>query len=530
MTDVTGPVADPRHRRRRASRLGLIALVALLVGGCGGSEVASPATSHGPVPTSPAASAAPIEPSPSSASARPALRPAGALAWRPEGDFETATLSVPLDDRDPAVGSVDLALIRQRARDPAKRIGMLLVNPGGPGGSGVDMVRFGGTGLPDPVLDAFDIIGFDPRGIGESEPLDCPPPATIMKLEGLDPSPDTKAGVDENLATWTSVADACERTEARLLPFVSTDTVARDMDRIRAALGEDTISYHGYSYGTYLGARYATLFPQRLRAAVLDGAVDPTIDRLAFNEAQARGFEAALDQFLADCGHDPDCPFHGGDDPAAAFDALIARIAKAPIPTRGRVPLGPGEAMSGVFSTLYWRDRSALALALAAAEGGDGTDLLGFADAYWMPDSPWSVSAYAAVGCLDRPGPADVKPWEALYDKLRTETPRVGAWVGFELTCVHWPVRAPLPPPVAPAGQPPILVIGTTGDPATPYPATAALATALGSGIVVTHDGVGHTAAPYDDCLRAIIEAYYLDLVLPAAGATCADPPIDLSP
>lgn len=526
---MTAPASDRGTGRRLTARLVPIALVALLVGGCGGPTAASPAASDVPTAAPSATGSAPIARSSSPAGSQVATRPAGTLTWHDDGGFETATLAVPLDYEDPTGPTVDLALIRRPARG-AQRIGALLVNPGGPGGSGVDEVRNDGTGLPDAILGAFDIVGFDPRGIGQSEPLDCPAPATITKLEGLDPSPDTKAAVDENLATWTSIADACERAESRLLPYVSTDTVARDMDRIREALGEERISYHGYSYGTYLGARYATLFPDRLRAAVLDGPVDPTLDRLAFNESQARGFEAALDQFLADCGHDAACPFHGGSDPAKAFDALMDRIATTPIPTHGRVPLGPGEALSGVFSTLYWRDRSPLASALAAAEAGDGTDLLQFADWYWNPDSPWSISAYAAVGCLDRPGPADVGPWEALYRKLRTETPRVGAWVGFELTCVNWPVHAPLPPPVVPDGQPPIVVIGTTGDPATPYSGAAALAKALGSGIVVTHEGVGHTASPYDDCLSGIIDAYLIDLVAPAEGATCSDPPVDLSP
>lgn len=511
---------------RLTTRIVPIALAGLLVVGCGGPTAASPAAASVPAAApSPSRSAAAVEPS--AAGSPTASRPRGTLSWSADG---SATLAVPLDHADPTGPSVNLALFRQRARDDSKRIGVLLVNPGGPGGSGVDMVRNDGTGLPDAVLDAFDIIGFDPRGIGGSEPLDCPTPATITKLEGLDPSPDTKADVDENLATWTAIGGACERAESRLLPFVSTDTAARDMDRIREALGEERISYVGESYGTYLGARYATLFPDRVRAAILDGAVDPTLDRLAFNEGQARGFEAALDQFLADCARDVDCPFHGGDDPARAFDALMARIAKAPIPTHGRVPLGPGEAMSGVFSTLYWRDRSPLASALAAAEAGDGTDLLQFADWYWTPDTPWSVSAYAAVGCLDRPGPSDVGPWEALYQKLRSETPRVGAWVSFELTCVNWPVRAPLPPPVTPNGQPPIVVIGTTGDPATPYPWTAALAKALGSGVVVTHEGVGHLAAPYGACLSEVVDAYLIDLVVPAEGTTCSDPPVDLSP
>ena len=186
--------------------------------------------------------------------------------------------------------------------------------------------------------------------------------------------------------------------------------------------------------------------------------------------------------------------------------------------------------MSGVFATLYWRDRRPLAEALAAAEAGDGTDLLQFADQYWAPDSPWSLSAYAAVGCLDRPGPADVGPWDALYRKLRSETPRVGAWVGFELTCVDWPVRAALPAPVVPNGEPPIVVIGTTGDPATPYSGAQPLAAALGSGVVVTNVGVGHTAAPYSDCMGAIVADYLVDVTVPAEGTTCTDPPVDLGP
>ena len=285
-----------------SSRIGALLVSALLVGACAAPTAATPARSSGPTtPASPSGSPAAARTSPSGSplSGRP-----GSLAWQVDGPFETSTLAVPLDYATPDGPTVELALIRRPAGDPAKRIGALLVNPGGPGGSGVDMVRNDGTALPEAILDAFDIVGFDPRGIGQSEPLDCPAPATITRLEGLDPSPDSKAEVDENLAVWTSIADACQKAESRLLPFESTETVARDMDRIRAALGEDRISYFGFSYGTYLGARYATLFPDRLRAVVLDGPVDPTLDRLAFNERQARGFEAALDGFLADCAQD----------------------------------------------------------------------------------------------------------------------------------------------------------------------------------------------------------------------------------
>jgi pimeloyl-ACP methyl ester carboxylesterase len=486
------------------------------------------------------AACAPAAPSPSlSPSPSPTLTPAatatpgssagtGSISWSGSGSLQTGFLEVPRDYADPAGGTIRLALARRPALDPSKRIGTMLVNPGGPGGSGIWMVRYGVDALPSAVLDAFDIVGWDPRGVGASTNADsCPDPATARRIEALDPAPQTQAAIDANQAAYAAVATQCAAGDTALLPLLSTDESARDMDAIRVALGEEQISYYGASYGTFLGYHYATLFPNRLRAAVLDGAVDPTMDRTETNAAQGLGFEAALNHFLDLCAASTTCQFHGGADPAASYDALMAKIRQAPVPTGGAVALGPGQAWFGVLQFLYGNDLGGLAQALADAEAGDGSILLAAGDSYMSPQAR-TLGVFLAISCLDSPGPTSAEAIVADYRRLLPQAPRFGGFIGLDFGCLAWPFHhAPLESPVL-SGLPPIVVIGSTGDPATPYANAASLATALGSGVVLTRDGPGHTAIGngMTDCISGAVADYLLNLEAPAPGTTCADPPI----
>src|SRR6266508_3522869 len=251
---------------------------------------------------------------------------------------ECATLNVPLDYDDPDGETIGVALIRIPATDPDRKIGSLLVNPGGPGASGVDFVRGNGFFFPDELRERFDIVGFDPRGTGDTEPIECV--RSLDDVLGFDYSPDSdeeRQALEDGVEEFTA---QCEQREGDILSHISSQDTVRDMDRIREAVGDEQLSYLGFSYGTYLGAVYADFFPDKVRAMVLDGAVDPELSSLDVNLEQAAGFERSLNAFLDDCAGDPDCSFYNGGDTQGAYDALVADIDAHPLKADGR-QLGP---------------------------------------------------------------------------------------------------------------------------------------------------------------------------------------------
>lgn len=518
----------PAASTRRGRLLGLATkaalLLGLLLGGCGAPATptqtgASAASSGGAVPSAASADPTPV-PSPSVAP----------IAWNDCGNgFQCGTVDVPLDYADPAGPVVRLALVRLPATDQAHRLGSLVVNPGGPGGSGVGFVRAGASTLfPSDLRARFDIVGFDPRGVGDSTPVRC-----IDDLEHfvpLDARAEDAADLADLVAGAKTFAAGCERRNPELLPHLSTPEVARDLDLIRSALGDPKLTYLGFSYGTLIGATYATLFPGRIRAMVLDGALDPSLDLTAVRTGQANGFEAALGRFLADCAADAGCPFRSGGRPGPAFDALMARIDRQPLPTprlEGREPVNSTIAWLAVTGALYSQGAwPALAVALAEAQAGDGTDLLLMSDPFRgrKPNGAYSnmVDAYAAITCLDFPAAHDVAAYGALADRLSAVAPRFGRLLAFnDIDCAFWPVPATrTPAPATAPGAPPIVVVGSTGDPATPYPWAVSLARQL-RGVLVTREGEGHTAYQYSSCVRQAVDAYLLDAAPPAAGLDC---------
>jgi pimeloyl-ACP methyl ester carboxylesterase len=542
----------------RLPRLAALTLLGLLVAACAGTAL-GPQQSPGGTPgetgpgsspsitpalaatTAPASSPAPPgRPTPgvsSAPGASPGVRPspaAGELAWTDcGGGFECATLDVPLDYDAPTGTAISLSLIRLPAIDPAERLGTLVTNPGGPGASGVDFVRQAATTVFSEALRTrFDILGFDPRGVGASAPVACVGPRELDRLIALDPTPDTAAERSALIDGTRSFVAACQANSAALLPHVGTRDAARDLDRIRAAVGDPALSYLGFSYGTFLGATYADLFPGRVRALVLDGAVDPTLPFEERNAQQAMSFAAAFGRFLDNCASRPACSFYSKGNPAAAYDALMARIDRAPLHaalTGDSRSVGPGEAFTAVAAALYDQSGwSILAQALAMAERGDGSVLLLLADSYneRRPDGTYAniLAANNAVTCLDYASPADVAAYQALALRLEKLAPRFGeavAWSG--LTCALWPVH-PAGDPVAPraSGASPILVIGSTGDPATPYAWAVKLAGELESGVLLTRRGEGHTAyGGKSACIDEAVDAYLITLLVPAAGTVC---------
>ena len=461
------------------------------------------------------------------------------IEWRAAGvGLETGRLSVPLDHEDPGGTTITIALVRRPASDPDRRIGSLLVNPGGPGYGGNVLAEQAGSIYGDALLDRFDIVGFDPRGTGDSTPsIDC-----IDDLDavfGVETGPDDAAEESVLLAAAIEFAEGCAERSADLLDHISTVDAARDMDLIRRALGEDTISYFGWSYGTQLGATWATLFPATVRAAVLDGAVNPTVDRVGTLIAQAAGFDSTLTTFLADCSARPACAFHRDGDAEGAFVDLLSQLETNVVATAtGRPPLNQGMFELAVAQALYseasW---PALADALERASDGDATGLLSLYDAYYgrRADGTYGdeIEAYFAITCGDDPATGDSDDAVAARRGFLAASPRIGTSAAYEvLICAALAQVQREAPAVTNAtgggrfeitgdGAGPIVVVGNTGDPATPFAGSRLMARTLEDGVFVAVEADSHTAYGLNRCIDDTIEAYLVDLTVPDEGTAC---------
>lgn len=463
---------------------------------------------------------------------------AGGIDWRNcGGSFQCATLEVPVDYTKPEGAKLSLALVRLPARDQSKRIGSLLANPGGPGASAIDFVRAWSGILSRDIRDRFDIVTFDPRGVAASSPIVCHD--SLQSLVALDPSPDTSAEWEAARRVSKAFADECKARHASTLPYVGTKNVARDMESLRVALGEEKLTYVGYSYGTVIGAVYADMYPQRVRAFVLDGAVDLSLGFEETIATQAVGFERALAAYVADCDARK-CAASADGNTAKAIDDLLAKVENQPLaaPSADRVA-GPGETLLGIIEPLYSRfSWNSLTRALSDARKGDGSALVNLADQYLQrePDGsyPNLIEANSAVNYVDEDCPKDPEAYVSMAERLAKRAPHFGASAASSgLACAYWPAKPdPLTVPKA-AGAPPIIVIGTTNDPATPYEWSVAMSEQLETGVLLTHRGEGHTIyAQGDSCIDKAVNAYLLDLTAPAAGTSCGNgaPPPEPAP
>jgi len=430
---------------------------------------------------------------------------------------------VPVDYASPGGAHIGIALRRRPASDPAHRIGSLVLNPGGPGGSGIAALDQDVSLLPASVLARFDVIAFDPRGIGASEALHC----TGDTYNGPvpDPDPQTAAAIATLLAADRAYAEACARAGGALLAHLGTADVARDMEELRMAVGDPGLTYLGLSYGTFLGAQYAVMFPTQVRAMVLDGAIDPALTTEQLADAQAQGFEQSLEAFFAWCRASR-CAWQPAGDPHTAFRAIATTLRARPL-TVGSRTLGPSQFYTGTFGTLYARSFwPSLARSLAAAAAGNGAPMLGLFNGYERTGDPtFDGDTNNAVTCLDHPVPADPAVYPSRASRAAAVAPDFGplfAWGG--LTCAVWPVPAGalrVPTPAHAPGSPPILVVGTTGDPATPYAWAQALASQLAHGVLLTRVGQDHVAIFYSSCVRSWDAQYLVDLEPPPAGTVC---------
>lgn len=433
---------------------------------------------------------------------------------------------MPVDYAHPDGATMNIAVTRKHSSGSHR--GSLIVNPGGPGASGVDYVH-SATQTFAGVTTHLDLVSFDPRGVGGSRPIRCLTSQQLDQFVHVDPNPDTAAEHAALVTTSKAFADDCWRRNGNYLEHVGTIDAARDMDVLRAVLGDRKLTYYGASYGTYLGAKYAQLFPTRIRAMVLDGALDPAEPTSAENRVQAIGFETNLRDFLANCARSGGCPF-GTTLPEVqrGLDQLAARIDAHPLPVGSR-SLGPGEFFEGLalglYSPSYW---AYLRQALNDANNGNGSFLLQFSDLLTErhTDGTYSnlIESLNAIDCIDRPSSRSVSSYDSDARAFAKAAPHFGAAIAYgSLPCAFWHV-----PPVEPAhavrapGSPPIVVIGTTRDPATPYVWAQGLARELSHGVLVTFDGNGHTA--YDRgnaCILGAVNGYLNQLTVPPNGLRC---------
>ncbi|MFJ4190892.1 alpha/beta hydrolase [Kitasatospora sp. NPDC089509] len=518
---------------RGAGALGLVALLLAPVSGCQGED----RSAAEPAPSSPvtAASATGLAAQQLAWKACPAPSAAQGGGTPPASDWECATLKAPLDYAEPDGKTLDLALIRSRAKDEQHRIGSLLFNFGGPGGSGV-------ATLPAlaPVYATlntrYDLVSFDPRGVGNSAGVKCLDDRAMDVNAAVDSTPDTPAAVkslDDSNAQFTA---ACERNSGPVLPYVDTESAARDLDLMRQVLGDQKLSYFGISYGTQLGGVYAHLFPKEVGRVVLDSVVDPTKDPQQAALGQAQGFQLALDDFMKACATQDAaaCPTgSGGADGTARITDLLQKLEQAPLPTSSGRQLTESLAITGIAGALYSKQTwPALASGLTEAmQAGSGDTLLQLADSLLGrdPDGHYNNlnAANRAISCVDARQRYSDQDVEQQLPQFRDASPVFGAFTAWGLTgCTGWPVPGKTDhPDVSAPGAAPILVVGTTGDPATPVEGARTMAQQLGAGVgvTVTLNGEGHggynTGNP---CLKRTVDAYLLDGTVPADGTTCS--------
>jgi pimeloyl-ACP methyl ester carboxylesterase len=482
-----------------------------------------------------------------------ALYHAQRLDWRPcDKTFECARLLVPFDYARPAWRRFSLPVIKLPAAGPARgpsaRIGALVINPGGPGGSGVQYALNARSGeFSSAVLRRFDIVGFDPRGVGGSEPaVRCMSGPQLDKYFATDDTPEDAAQLAAIVSQSELYASRCARNAASLLPYTGTVNAAKDLDVLRAALGEPSLTYLGKSYGTVLGASYAQQFPSKVRALVLDGAVDPTLTGLQVDIAQAEGFESAFGQFLTWCATQASCPLGGAGTgtgaphagaPHAGAPRAVAEVAGL-LAAANRQPLtnllADGQPangamlLTGIAAALYLRQEwPLLKSGLTSAFSGDGTILVELANLLMErnPNGTYSnlSDAELSVDCVDRPWPRGLPAWLTAAAAAAKAAPLFGApLVWGSLPCAYWPVK-PSALAVRAAGAPPVLIVGDLHDPATPYQWAVGLAHDLASGVLLGWNGEGHTSYMEGSaCVDNTVDAYLIWLRTPKSGTVCA--------
>lgn len=518
----------PRLRRGVAAAAAAVAM-ALALSACGAPIVPLPSQSQ-----------APEEPAPVTDGVADELLPFydQRIEWgeceqqTTSAAVQCATVTAPLDWDDPGAGEIELGMARP-ADVPEERVGALLINPGGPGASGADYlfqaVEY--EALGQPLFENFSVVGFDPRGVGMSTPVTCLDPAQMDAFLYDIPSGErgSTEWEDALAASAEEFAEGCGEKSGEVLEFITTEQSARDMDLLRAVLGDRELHYLGFSYGTYLGATYAELFPDRAGRLVLDGAVDPSVPAGEVGMTQVIAFEQSLRTYLGSCLDGAECPFRGDVDQALGeLRALLESADRDPLSVPDGRTLGGDALMTGVTAALYSQQNwPILTEGLALAMEGDGSTMMFLADFYNGRDAQGryesnSTEAFHAYNCMDYPAESD-EAWEEQKEILADEAPTIWDYMLGADVCEFWPY----PPSgtrdaISAEGAPPIVVIGTTGDPATPFAWAESLSAQLDSGVLVKYEGEGHTAyASGSTCIDDAVEAFLVGGAVPDDGLTC---------
>lgn len=441
---------------------------------------------------------------------------------------ECATIFVPTDYAQPALGTTAIAVARFHTASAPQ--GDLFINPGGPGSAGIDFAAYM-TRVSPTLAGTYDIVGFDPRGTGQSDPLVCLDTAQLDALNAFDPTPDTDAERQQRIDLIDAQGAACLQNSGLLADHVTTIEAARDIDVLRAVMGDDKLDYFGFSYGTFLGTTYAALFPDKVGRFVLDGAVEPGLSTMAASEVQTQGFQTAITAYIKDCvAKVPNCPLGSNASAAASkLRQLLVSVDQTPLPTGDPArPLTQALAFAGVADTMYNRASwSSLTVALSDALSGNGSALLALSDDYFnRSDGGYTsnlIQANEAINCLDEEVAGG--PTQLPESKFVADSPIFGDIIyGMaDHGCGDWPPKTTLTPPDYSApGTPPILVVGTTRDPATPLIWAQQLASTLDNGVLLTRDGDGHTAyLSGNRCIVQTVDDFLIGGNVPANNTSC---------
>lgn len=441
-----------------------------------------------------------------------------------DNELLCSTLKVPYSYQEDISKYFTLNL-QMRKANISSSLGYLLVNPGGPGFGGTVMLGSASYYFSQDILDNFDLVAWDPRGTGESTPfVDCVD--NFDKYFAVDLSPDTPAARKNLISMAKEFNAGCVERSGDVLKYVSTVNSAGDMDAIRKALNVDKISYFGFSYGSELGAVWATLYPQTVRAAVLDGASDPLADSLSKSMAQAVGFEGQLNEFLEYCSNRPTCPFNNGTRSAQALDELFSKADSAPV-SNARVPITNGVLFMGIVTALYSSSQwDFLAEALYDLQLGNGAGILSLYDSYFQYNASTGtygneLEAFFAIACLDDRGPDSIALVDANTAKFAELAPRLGLGFSYGYFCALWPEESQPRLQVSGVGAGTIVVVGTTGDAATPLESSAKMAAALENGILVVVEADKHTGYNVNKCINKAVDTYLIKLIAPAPSTRC---------